>query len=130
MYKNLIYSALVLFSVLITGCGAGDTSDGDESNNLKEEADITGLIYSVSEGKTSFLVVEDIEDSEVEEEEWYGKNAISFSITDETRFADVSGKEMTFEQINKGDKVAVWHTGEVMESYPLQAEAVRIELIE
>ncbi len=80
---------------------------------------IEGYIHSIEEN--SILVVEDLNNID--------KNAIWFSITDETEI--YSREEMIiFFNLQPLQKVKVWNIGPVLDSYPPKGSAVRIEVIE
>ena len=87
--------------------------------------DIAGLIYSV-EGE-SFLVVEGIDTADIAYDQWFekGNNAAAFTINRDT-VLQKEGKEITFDQLEKGQQVQVWSTGGLMKSYPQQGTAKKV----
>lgn len=95
---------------------------------MQEDPDMQGLIYD-KQAKT-ILVIEGIEDVTLSQEEWQGKPAIVFSVTNKTEITRENGEKVEFDALEKGQQVKVWHTGEVMESYPGQAEARKIVVLE
>jgi hypothetical protein len=117
--KWLIYLLGVAF--LLTGC----TTNGGA---LQEPPDLEGLIYDKQE--KTILVVEGIEDISISEEEWQGKSAIVFSVTNKTEITLENGEKVEFDALEKGQRVKVWHTGHVLESYPAQAEARKIIVLD
>ncbi len=54
-------------------------------------------------------------------------DAAYFEVTEKTKFIDAFGEEESFSALNLYDEVEVWPTELVGESYPVQAEAVRVE---
>lgn len=116
--KWILYLLGVAF--LLTGC----TTNGA----IGESPDMQGLIYDKQE--KTILVIEGIEDVTLSQEEWQGKPAIVFRVTEKTKITAENGEKVEFEALEKGQRVKVWHTGTVMESYPLQAEARKIVVLE
>ncbi|MBU9711771.1 DUF3221 domain-containing protein [Evansella tamaricis] len=122
--NKLIIILLVLICFIVSACGTIQDPSSVSQPQGEEEPHITGLIYNVSE--SSILVVEGIASVDMDQSEWEGKDAISFSLSDETSILDRDNVEISKEELQKGDKVEAWHTGTVLESYPLQAEAVKV----
>lgn len=109
----------------ITGCAS-------TSNKLPDrEPDAIGLIYDVDNDGQRILVVSDIESVDIEYNEWFeaGKYAAYFKITEKTTIND-KGTIADFSSLKKGQKVEIWHTGILAESYPMQGEAVYVNIIE
>ncbi len=107
--------------LLLNGCGTGN------EQGQMEDPIVTGLIYSLAEN--SMLVIEGIETIDISEEDWQGNDAISFSISGSAEIIGKGDESLTFEDLREGDEVDVWHTGPVRESYPMQADAVKVEVI-
>ncbi len=93
------------------------------------DPDIEGLIYSKSSGQ--ILVVAGIEGVDMSYDEVLEKGSllIAFSVTEKTSITGSDGKKITFTELQEGNQVQVWHTGQVRESYPLQADARKIVVI-
>ena len=93
------------------------------------DPDIEGLIYSKSSGQ--ILVVAGIDDVDLPYDVVLeqGSLVIAFSVTEKTIITGSEGKKITFTELQEGDQVKVWHTGSVRESYPLQADARKIVVI-
>jgi len=87
---------------------------------------IIGVVNS-TEGDT-ILVVEGIDRPGVPQEEWFGKRAINFTITGDT-VIERDGKPVSPDDFT-GLKVEVWADGPIAESYPEQARAGRIVILE
>lgn len=115
--KRISMWTLVFLLFLIVGCGkTGSTSPH-----------INGLIYSIHE--KSILVVEDIESADIPEVEWQGKPAYSVKITSNTVIQDESDHKLEHVDLIQGDHIQVWHTGTILESYPMQVTAEKIIII-
>jgi hypothetical protein len=112
--------AVLLLTLFLAACTASDIEEDD--------ALIEGLIYSKSE--SAILVIADIDDVDLSEEEWYGNEAIYFSVNEETRIEGEAGQSKSADDLLVGTKVKVWSTGPVAESYPMQATASRIVVVE
>lgn len=99
----------------------------EDSKN--EEPYLTGQIHSIENSR--ILVAEGIEEETFtgDIDELIGK-AGWFTAEEETRIEGIEGEFLSFEDLKERDKVKVWVTGPVMESYPVQATASKIVLIE
>ena len=90
---------------------------------------IKGEIISISDN--SVLIAEGIEGEYNGSFENLIGNAIWFSINRETIFLNYeSREEIAFKEFNVGDKVYVWNTGLILETYPAQTTAYAIALVE
>jgi hypothetical protein len=119
---------LTIIALFLTGCN--EKEDVNNDGSVTGAPHMTGLIYTINdESKKSILVVEGTDSTILPDEEWHGKPAINFYITDETRIIGEDGKDITVDDLKKGFKVEVWHTGTVEESYPAQATASNIKVI-
>ena len=96
-------------------------------NPTDEKPIIEGFVYELNE--ESFLVSEGINSDNYEELDDLEGEAIVFSVTDNTKFIN-SEEESSFEDLNLKDKVKVWNEGPIMESYPAQTDAKRVEIVE
>ncbi len=90
--------------------------------------DIVGYVFSIE--SNSFLVADGIEsdhpyDGDIDR---LVGDAFYFSTSEDTVVFDSYGDEIDFIDIDIHDEVKVWIDGPVMESYPAQAEAVKIKL--
>jgi eight-cysteine-cluster-containing protein len=93
--------------------------DFEEPLNL-DDPYITGNIYDLKE--ESILIAEGVEDEDDFGIMFSGK-AIWLSITEETKILDNNNEEISFDELEVGQKVTAWTTGAVAESYPEQGTA-------
>ncbi len=84
---------------------------------------ITGYIINITEEAQSFLVAEGLKTEEYtgDIEELEG-NAIYLTVTEETEIRKKDAK-VSLSDLNVGEKVTVWVTGPVLESYPARGTA-------
>ncbi len=103
----------------------------DEERDVSGDPDIRGKIYSVSEDK--ILVAEglegDVDDYEGQIDRLQG-NAIWFTVPGVVEIEGKKGETLSFNDRELGDMVEVWSTGVVLESYPAQATASFIRVVE
>ncbi|UCZ53809.1 YobA family protein [Bacillus shivajii] len=110
----------VFTMILFTACSANSTQD---------EPFITGVV--VQKNESTVLVVEGIEfHGEIDQEEWYSHDAVSFSVSENTEVVHANNSALAYHEVREGDKVEVWQRGGVKESYPLQTDARKIRVIE
>ncbi|WP_456278821.1 DUF3221 domain-containing protein [Bacillus sp. AK128] len=116
MMKRMAVKVPILFLVLMIGWWNGIP-------------DSTGIIYSISED--SILVISGIEREDISSEEWFENNkpATDYRITEDTKIVLRSGKEGLLTRLKVGQKVKVWNSGYVQESYPSQSTAKKIRVI-
>jgi len=113
--KLLIVLLILIAAVMAAGCSQAAT-----------EPDITGVVNAVEGDR--ILVVEGLERAGVPQEEWFGKRAIFFTLTGDT-VIERDGEPVTPDNFT-GLKVAVWADGAIAESYPEQAKAARVVILE
>ena len=105
--------ALVLFAAACVAAPpppqAAATDDG--------EPYITGTISSVSE--RGVMVEEKPNDRS-------GSAKAMLRITDETQIVSAGGARKSRSDLRSGQRVSAWTTGQIMESYPVQATARKI----
>ena len=97
-----------ILAILIAACATGPVG----------EPSITGVVTNISGDR--ILVEENPQQSA-------GSAKASVRITEKTEIRSSSGGTATRGDLRVGDQVRVWFTGPVMESYPVQATAARIE---
>lgn len=105
-----------------------DEPGGDhEPKDLRSEPDIRGEIYAI---KDSRVLVAEGHEGEV-----YGGDidklvgtAMWFTVTEDTELINEQEESLNEEQLEEGMKVVVFSTGPVLESYPAQATAARVEV--
>lgn len=121
--KKILALCLIMIFIFV-GCTSSD--------KLPDRApDVIGLIYEIDTESQRILVVSDIESVDITYDEWFeaGKYAAFFRVTEDTTITD-NGTEMDFTSLKVGQKVELWHAGILAESYPMQGEAVYINIID
>ncbi len=128
--KIILFIIIVLVLVITAFFLIGQVRDFDrEDPGLPVQPDIEGQIYSIEEDR--FLVAEGFEGQEYDGDvEKFVGNAFWFWVDQETKLIDKDEKELEFSSLEVGDKVKVWSTGIVLESYPAQATAAKIIFLE
>ncbi len=121
--KRLLALCLTMIFTVV-GCTSSDKLPD-------RDPDVIGLIYEVDKEGQRILVVSDIENVDITYDEWFkaGKYAAFFKIDKDTTIID-DDKVMDFSSLKKGQKVELWHTGILAESYPMQGQAAYINIIE
>jgi hypothetical protein len=117
--KDKLFIFMAMLTVLVALCGCSPAQRWGEPA-------ITGLVHS-AEG-TAILVIEGLERPGLPQEEWYGKRAIYFTLTGDT-VIERDGETVTPDHFT-GLKVEVWADGPIAESYPEQAKAARVVILE
>jgi uncharacterized protein YcfL len=103
-----IFSLVIILSFALVGCSGIQTE---------------GYVLEVEENR--ILVAE-----KITEEEYESIKDKSISEIDEDRISLIYFSYDDKEKINVGDKVEVWFDGNMATSYPAQAGATKIEIIE
>jgi uncharacterized protein YcfL len=103
-----IFSLVIILSFALVGCSGIQTE---------------GYVLEVEENR--ILVAE-----KITEEEYESIKDKSISEIDEERISLIYFSYDDKEKINVGDKVEVWFDGNMATSYPAQAGATKIEIIE
>ena len=119
MEKMTAILLVLLLLLLPSGCSG---PQGDPT--------IEGLIYSL--GEDSFLVVSGIDSADIPYDEWFASGehkAISFTILPTTRIR-MAGRFGSFQELTVGSRVRVWADNGVALSYPGQAGASRVEVLD
>jgi len=106
----------LLAAALLTGCSA-PTPSGDPA--------IRGTISSVSEGPDGIAGI--LVEGPIADGTTLDKAALS--ITDKTRILSASDEEVGADALGVGMRVEVWVTGPVAESYPVQADADIVRIL-
>jgi len=103
---------IILFSVLLAGCGDADMEGivlETTENYIKVATELTSEEYEEIKDKSA---------SQIQEEDVHGnsyRGLIDLTYENATKF-------------NKGDEVEIWIDGDIMESYPLGATAKKISV--
>lgn len=110
--NRLVMSLFVMVMIVLTGCG---------------EANIEGIV--IESTNQSLLIAQDLTIEEYED--------INHKSPTDIQNDDVSGEgphlgliKVSYDQADdfaEGDIVKVWLTGDIMESYPSQAEAKKVK---
>ena len=117
-------SALLL-AVLVAGCGSGS------DNGTASRADIRGLVTSVSRAGGGKALGSILVEGEIEKDTSFDKASIT--VTPDTRIYVSRGgglEDAAFDSLKIGQKAQATFTGPVAESYPVQAVASRIEILD
>lgn len=120
--KKILALCLIMIFVFV-GCSTDKLPD--------KEPDVIGLIYEIEDESQRILVVKDIENVNIPYDEWFeaGNYAAFFKVDKDTTIID-NENVVDFSSLKKGQKVELWHTGILAESYPMQGQAVYINIIE
>lgn len=119
-----VIAALIVVMALAAACG--DDSDSD----VEGDPDIRGTITDVSSGSGEILGSARIEGT-IEPDTSYDAAVVRID-SDTEIFRTVGGEltEASFSDLSVGQQVEAWFTGAVADSYPVQAKAARIVILE
>ena len=125
--KNLISSLLsIMLLALLTSCAF------DSAALPKQEPDIRGSITQINpESDDPNIFGTMLVESQQETNTHYDKAAIT--VTTETRISEQTAQDRqpaNFEALQVGQRVEVWFTGPVAESFPVQATALEIVILQ
>lgn len=112
----LFLAATLLITLAAAGC----------SENYGDP-DITGLIVAIEDRR--ILVVADLDEISTDFEDWEGRRAIYFTVTNKTKIR-IDGGKGSFEDLAVGRLVEAWADGAIAESYPEQAAAKKIVILQ
>lgn len=127
--KILLIFAVIFLLVLIVGVySLINIDEHKEIIQVPENPYIEGKIYSIEENK--ILIAEGAKEDYMGEIEGLIGNAIWLTIDEETEILDCQGKAISLENLMLEENVKAWTKGVILESYPAQSSALRIELIE
>jgi putative hemolysin len=125
--KILIISGVVLISIIAGYFFLFNQQEDKENNGLPANPEITGQIYSISDGR--ILVAQGAENNEYDGDiEKLQGSAFWFKIDSKTEITD-GENNLNLEDLWINDSVSVWSTGFVLETYPAQANAAKILVI-
>jgi eight-cysteine-cluster-containing protein len=117
--------ATTIIIVLLLGVATLYLYDKDFEEPLNfDDPYITGNIYDIKD--ESILIAEGVEDKDDFGIMFTGK-AIWLSITEETKILSSNNEEISFDELEIGQKVTAWTTGVIAESYPEQGTARMIK---
>lgn len=112
MKRILLLTIAILVGVLLVGCGDG-------------EADMAGIVLDTSENGLTLAreltpgeygKIKDVSPTKLHNEDVEGKRDLGL--------ISLSYEDMN--EINRGDEVDVWIDGDIMDSYPPQADAKKV----
>lgn len=119
--KVVLIILIITIGLTVIGCGK-DSIEQEEKVGIRGE--ITEVITDDAKGITAVLV-----EGQLEEDTSYDKARVA--INEKTQVLKVNGGEkMSVEDLRKGLKVEVVFEGPAAESYPVQAKAKIIRVIE
>lgn len=123
--RRCAYLAAVIFAVvLLSACGPKFPT---------EEPDIEGLVTTADIGDSSVTLLIEVPDDE-REPAWSSKTALdkaSVTVPQDALVFDSDGDEVELPRIAvKGVRLRAWFTGAVAESYPVQAQARAVQLVD
>ncbi len=128
----LLLSAAVLFTACGGGGGnnqAGENNDGNSASGTpsQEEQPVQVISggYVMQTDDNRLLITELVEDGDRSFIE-----ALSLAITEDTEIASASGEVLALDDLAVGSFVAAWTIGPIAESYPGQATAAKITLLD
>ncbi|GEM_PF-6365535 len=124
--KNIKYIIIVLLVGLFLAYGFYSSDEVIDPD--REGSTLEGIIYELEEDR--FLMAEGIFSEEYQDPGDLQGDAAYVTVTEETEIVDINGEPTDFENLEIENKVYVWVEGPLMESYPMQGEAAKIEVIE
>jgi len=129
--KRALHLTILCAILLIAACGGGDTNNKQGTGNKSPIQDDVQAVKAIERGEiiqssNNSLLVTTFVDKGVDS----FVDAISFRIDDQTELLSKSGEVVTLDKMTIGAQVEAWHTGIVAESYPAQATAVKIALLD
>jgi eight-cysteine-cluster-containing protein len=117
--------ATIIIIVFLLGVATLYLYDKDFEEPLNfDDPYITGSIYDINEERV--LVTEGVEDEDELGIMFTGK-AIWLSVTEETKILNSNDEEISFNELEIGERVTAWTTGVIAESYPEQGTAKMIK---
>ena len=116
MTKKIIAIAILIMTLLLTGCQGGNDNAIDEKNELGEFV-FRGRVTGIS--STRYIEMEII-DSEIA----FGTYHVL--VSDQTTVYDKKGNSTSIDYIKIGDVIDVVFSGQVMNSYPPKISAQKI----
>jgi hypothetical protein len=101
-----------------------------QSSMIDSPSQMKGTVYSFNENYLT--VVEDINDVNNAEKLWADVNSevMIYSLNKETVIFDGNSRKVNISNLKKGQLIEVWDTGFVNDSFPGQAVAKQIVIIE
>ncbi len=126
--KKPLIATLIIFFLLVLAFIYFFTEIGRKPPQTRENPFITGYIYLISENQ--ILVAEGFEGEEFTgDTDKLRGNAIWLAMDEKIEIIDSEKEKLEFQDLKIGSRVKVWTIGPIMESYPLQGTALKIEVI-
>ncbi|WP_287155676.1 DUF3221 domain-containing protein [Candidatus Solincola tengchongensis] len=136
--RAAVFVVLASLALSFLACGprpGGNPPSGDGDGKPPSSPDIRGYVTQVAvpmpppPGASDTMVGKVLVEGELEEDTRYDRAWVT--VMPETRIYRVSdGSGVYFNDLEKGVKVEVFFTGPVMESYPVQATASEIRILD
>ncbi len=136
--RTVVFLVLASLTLSALACGSrpgGNPPSGDGSGKPPSGPDIRGYVTQVAvpapppPGVSDAMVGKVLVEGELEEDKSYDRAWVT--VMPETRIYRASdGSSAYFNDLQKGIKVEVFFTGPVMESYPVQATASEIRILD
>lgn len=133
--RNLLLLLIIGLAAIMTACSWGNKQSGTGGNeNRSDNRDsqvetetpqpaVNGEIIQI--GDTSLLVT-----AYVTRDAQSFIDAYTLRVNEQTEIVDADGSEIRFDELKVGTRVETWSVGPVAESYPLQATAAKIIVLE
>ncbi len=123
MQKKLIYTGIVLLVTILVFVFISI----NRGPNIPEPPFINGTIYEIEGSR--ILVAEEFIEIDEEEHQGISGNAIWANVTEKTNI--VRGlRSIGIASLNVGDGVRIWTEGELLSTYPVEGNALRILVTE
>ena len=111
MFKRTLIGLSLAFCLFLVSCA--------KESPQESVKDLTGYMMSIDGDRV--LVTEKVN---IQEKAHPG--AAVYTITDKTEIVSAEGEKLSLQDLSVGSFVEVWHTGVVAESFPTQAEAIKV----
>lgn len=124
--RTIFWATTALLAVVALAAACGDDSEAD----VDDDPDIRGTITAVSPGMSDVIGYARIEGN-IEPDTEYDAAVVRIE-EDTDIFRTENGQQVVagFDDLEAGQQVEAWFTGAVAESYPVQAKASRIVILE
>ena len=122
---------LAVLALAVIGTVSADKTDPEPAKKAPPKADIRGKVSSVTALRAQGLVGAISVDGKKEKDTQYDKASVK--LTSSTKFykwVDGKKKDAKFSDVKEGSKVQCVFTGPVAESYPVQATASELIILE
>lgn len=132
MKKILVLVSMILFILVLNGCGTvdsdnkGDTGSGKVAGDDKdkEATDQVKFKAQILQTKDGFLVKPDSNSNEYKASDKMSVNIVN------TIIEDSKGQKISKDELKVDDIIEITYNGVILESYPAQISAIMIEVVE